>query len=476
MKDQTAERGFVLVTALILIAILSVLGAVGAYKAVIGTKVSGYAGDASRAEGIAAAGLNQIFWYWVKDGANCDPGGATPGCDERDAIMNYVLGNTTTLATGAPFVADLYAESLAALPQAPAIGGTTKADLDAYIQGSSRIRIYGYQKTGSIVTGMQQLANAQWGAGTEPQVAVWATSYEKQDPPLYPFGDPYAGCTGQGCVLVVYALGRDGDSRVLMREVQGKASLQLSGVSAITHAPPYANWMDFCHMQHPTAVGSSMSWPNTSTFDVVVEATQAPFDADRPSGTALIANTNMGKGGKKFRKKTNTTNELTMDSTPGLIYETHDPKSGVRVEPASQALDATKVQDPYPKLPTDLMISGAAADPYGKLEYFVSSDGQLFELDAYRWAAEQFTCQKYDAALEAAGTLGTASDPYANGAYCGRAEKLRQIVGAMYPSTDPADTAPTPPVTGRITIDDFWRNVRDGRPMFGIVRVMYPTK
>ncbi|RME04657.1 MAG: hypothetical protein D6816_09575 [Bacteroidetes bacterium] len=450
------EAGFVLVVAVVLIGVLTVLGATGAYKAVIESKVSGYVGDLARAEQVAVAGLNRMNDYlW-----NCKTINGRDGCAERRAIESQLQSNTGSDLYS--FVPGLTGDSLADLE-------TVTAGLDAYVQASGNIMVFTLDANGAPLPD----SNANWGAKQNPQVAVWVTSYAR-DNYGYPYETPSTQCKGKPCQLVVYALGRDGESRALVRQVAGVFDNTLKGVSAITHAPPYSNWMDFCHDRYANAVGAAISWDSGAIkHDVFVEATQAPYKMDvNPSGTALIANTNMGIGGKKFRKARMTTNELTMDSTPGLLYSTHDGPYGVRALWASNPEDASSPpsKDPFTDIPKKLMISGAAATS-DRLDYFSTADGQLFELDAYRWAAEQFTCQRFD---PYSAVLGTSADPYANGAFCEDAFTLAQKVYSEFPTTDAADTT-VPPVTGRISIYDFWRNVRDGRPMFGIVRVMYPT-
>jgi len=467
------EGGYILATALLLLAVLSVLGSVAYYKAVLGQRAAKVAGDYGKARSIAEAGLSQLFWYWTQaqdNAANCPSG--DPGCMEREKVVKWVLGGGVG-APPAPMDPALYGESLADLERRA--GG----NLDAYIRASRNIRVYQFQRDASgMPVGMKEVPASSWADPNvkEPQVAVWVTSYKQPtDPRSYPYGDANAGCTGGDCRLVVYALGRDGDARVLMRESQGYFTSELTGVTAITNAPPYSNWNDLCNLTNGSAVGAALSWSGgKGSDDVLVEATQAPYVlGDIPSGTALSSNTNMGVGGKMFRNGTGSTSELTMDSVPVLAYSTHRTNPGVRVERASTPMDATAppLDDPYPvpALASKLLRPGLAATP-DKIRYFdVAANGQLFNIDIYRWAAEQFTCQN-------PATAGLPSDPYANGAYCDRAEKLRQIMWRLYPPLDPTDTGPPPAVTGRITAEDFWRNIRDGRPMFGIVRVMYPTK
>jgi hypothetical protein len=160
----------------------------------------------------------------------------------------------------------------------------------------------------------------------------------------------------------------------------------------------------------------------------------------------------VGIGGKLFRKAKLSKSSLTFSSTPLIAYGLHGTASGgVQVEYADTTIDTTGVDDPNNKLPTGmLLIDQSAGD--GKLDYFLSGNAQVFNLDAYRWAAEQFTCQ--DSGNGAA----------ANGAFCGKAEALQAAMSSPVP------------VTGRLTLAQFERNVRDGRPMFGIVRVLYPTE
>ena len=501
------ENGYILVTTLLLLAVLTVAGAAGMYKSMLASRISGVTGSYARARQAAEAGLSYLFWYWTNkqdNTQNCTmfkP--PDPGCLERRAVVTSILQGVPAPA-GVPFVADLYGESIADLEARTANWG----GLDAFIRVSPNVRVYQLDPYGVPF----QVQNGQWGNGNAPQVAVWATGYRKtRDVSSYPYGDANAGCVGGDCVVTVYALGRHGRARALVRESQGYLTSRLVGVTAITNAPPFSNWMDLCMLRHPTAVGAALSWASNRQTDVLIEATQAPYAlGDIPSGTALSSNTNMGLGGKMFRKGTGSSAELTMDSTPLLAYSTHRAANGVRAQWADVAMDTAAADDPWPTLPKDILRPGLAATP-DKIRYFeVAGDGQLFALNAYRWAAEQFTCQHWypnpasgdghwypvpaggwPASPPPVGTVNplnpAASDPYANGAYCGRAAKLQELLMTLYPL--PASDAPPPTatleekinkywpkVTGRISVEDFWRNIRDGRPMFGIVRVMYPTK
>ncbi len=475
------DEGFVLVTVLILIGVLSVLGAVGAYKSVIETKVSKYAGDASRAEQIAAAGLQQIFWYWTQSGitsTNCQyaNGQLDPGCAERVAVMDYVLQNQNTLPATAPFVLDLYADSVAGLDQAPAVTGAGLTSIDAFIRQSGNVRVYEYARTNGVVTGMNVVANNTWGTSSNPQVAVWSTGYQQPtSASAYPFDPAGAQCRGNGCSLVMYALGRDGESRALMREVQGVVSQQLTGVSAITNAPGYGSWQEMCQEANPKSTaadngGTALS--GTGLDNTVIEVTQAPYVRNltsansNPSGTALLSNTRIGQGGKGFRNGTGSQMGLTFDQTPRILYTGHGPNAAdnaVRGDPASMALDNTAPYDNLPagQLPHNLVRAPVLNTP-NELTYFPNGNSQLFQLDVYRWGAEQFTCQD---------PVNTGN--VRNGRFCDNAERLRQAVDAIWQAN--YGVPALAPVTGRLTMAEFEYNVNYGIPMFGLIRVMLPT-
>ncbi len=460
--ERKYEQGYILVTSLIILSLLAILGVVGTYKAVVETKVSGLSADRAKAGEAAKAGLERLFWYWNQSGGTA----GEAGFEELNAMRGDITGGSNGTAgnpptsvdqTGAPLpltpplVRDLYGESLAA------IEGRAGGDLDAYIAAGNNIRVYQYQYNGSVVTGLSVVANSNWGQGNVPQVAVWVTSYDAVTGNAYPYGDANvvtAGCST--CNIVTYALGRSGQARRLVREVQSVVSRKLTGVDAITNAPGFASWQDACDNTNPTSPGSTLSWSDAPVPDVMIEATQSPYmPGSRPSGTAMSSNTNMGRGGKKFRKDVSSTSELTMDSTPIIAYSLHNTASGVRVKGANTTpIDTTAADDPS-GLPTDLMRTGLSAGT-DKIKHFMSGNEfrnkPLFNLDAYRWAAEQFTCQN----------AGNPADT-SNGAYCGKAEQLRSVMGSPVP------------VTGRLTLREFAQNVRDARPMFGIVRVMWPT-
>ncbi|RME56778.1 hypothetical protein D6779_10005, partial [Candidatus Parcubacteria bacterium] len=63
-RSSNGERGFVLVTSLILLSILTILGAVASFKSTVEIKVSAGAVQMEQALGAANAGLNKIYADW----------------------------------------------------------------------------------------------------------------------------------------------------------------------------------------------------------------------------------------------------------------------------------------------------------------------------------------------------------------------------------------------------------------------------
>ncbi|MDX8397055.1 MAG: hypothetical protein R8K49_01920 [Mariprofundaceae bacterium] len=444
MKQRAREEGYVLVTALVLLSILTIVGVASSYKTMVEIKVSKMSADAAKSLQASEAGLNQMHWYWFNNQVAGDV-----GWDEVSAISNYVENNSLS-HPGAPLQQNLVGDSLAAVE---AVAG---GNLNPYIQAGNNIRVYQYALTNGIVTGLSIVANSTWGQGVVSQVAVWVASYQIQDNVKnYPYLAPITATDCADCALAVYALGRAGDSRRLVRQMlSAKTAGTLSGVSALTNAPPNGDWQSICDESTTMNNGTGVTWSSTSTPDTVIDATQAPYMiGTSPSGTALVSNAAAGNGGKGFRNGSGSTTELTMDSTPLIAYAGHVDKEGVRVDYADSVADATGASLPDPKLPQDLMKSNLLTAG-GALDYF-DGNNQLFVLDAYRWAAEQFTCQD-EANMSHAG----------NGAYCAKAKALHAVI---------APTS-THPVTGRLTLADLEYNVKNSIPMFGIVRVMYPTR
>ena len=496
-ETNVNERGYVLVTSLVLLSILTIIGVASTYKSVVSIKVSALSADNAKSLEAANAGLNHLFWYWNQSGGTTGENGYEELLAMANDISTGSAGTTasaptavmqdgsTALSMTPALVRDMYGESLSELDgKAVTLGAV--ADLDAFIAAGNNIRVYQYQYAGSVVTGMTVVNNSGWGQGNVPQVAVWVTSYVPQSASdAYPYNNANASVVKCAtCNLVVYAVGRSGASRHLIRETEGLVtdSQQLSGVSAMTNAPPYGSFTEQCNAVSTGGTGSgsiNSAWPSTNATlnNTVIDATQAPYVRNltdiysSPSGTAIKSNTQLGRGSKGFRNGTGSTTGAAFTHTPHIVYSGHGVAAAdVKVEAAlaDGALDNTTPYDNLPgggEMPHHL-VNHSTFGTKDEIKYFAKGQDQLFNLDAYRWAAEQFVCQD---TTKADGTFG-------NGRYCSKAEALRGVVSAMW--NDAALPNPAPanvPISGRLTVAEFEYNINYGIPMFGVVRVMMPT-
>jgi type II secretory pathway pseudopilin PulG len=439
------ERGFVLITSLVLISILAILGVGATYKTLVETKVSKLSADSAKALQVANTGINQLFWYWVNT-----PSAGNAGYDELLQLKDDIANDTNNSGI---YIDTLTGGSIAELDAA------ANGSLDSYIKNSGSIRVYQYQYNNGVPVGIQQVNNSNWKTGTVPQVAVWATSYQvPATPESFPYASPNTvGC--ENCNIAVYAVGRVGDSRRVIRQTQGFAKQELDGVSALTNAPNGYTWAEMCGGASNPPNNSGWSG-NNSGADTLVEATQADYAlGSTPSGRAMLSNsfagTNSGQGSINSAAQNSTL--LTMGASPLIAYAGHGAGTSVsrlRVNFADMTMDTNGSSLPSGKLPTDL-IRDQLLGQSGELVFFTDPAKHLFQMDAYRWAAEQFTCQDENDMTHSG-----------NGAYCARAKALRDLV-------QPGSTRP---ISGRISLADFEYNVANGIPMFGMVRVMYPTE
>ncbi|MDX8389504.1 MAG: pilus assembly PilX N-terminal domain-containing protein [Mariprofundaceae bacterium] len=521
------ERGFVLVTAMVLLGIMTGIGAISMYKSVISTKMSKSSADSAKAFEMANAGITRQFYEWGRD----DISAVADSVDgNQKSFINFVnyLKDPANGAVSPIYSSTLYPPNLGGNPviingvsinslegfaSGVNVGGcnasATLDCVDEFVRNGAPFRVFEMVLASATAgASFQKVANSQWGVGVNPQVAVWASSFLKvSNADDFPYSIPCdptlsaatitvpKSCQSGDASIVLYALGRSDQSRRLVRELVSSTSVpQLEGVSAITNAPPYGTWQDACDMTDmmvSPSYGRPLTWQTPGTPDAVVEGTQAgytrlPGDVDNwfyspvPSGTLITSNADAGGGsnnpGKGFRQGNGSTTDLTMDSTPLLVYSGHGDTAateGVRVDYADVALDTVGSDLPNGLLPknllrdsllgkvkmnqanqlTPLKPDGSPADPPGEpvaVQYFIDANSQVFNLDAYRWGAEQFTCQ------------GVSSNvALANGAYCDKSEAL---------SYDGIHAS-----TGRLSLEDFEYNVSNGYPMFGLVRVMYPT-
>lgn len=467
-REEPREEGFILVTAIVLISILTILGVLSFFKTNVEIKVSQASGDSARALSVANAGLTKAFVEWGSGGTYSS---------EWTGIMDDIAGNASTQAIYQPTLdpdsmSDLLAHANALSPTAGSCSNGTTDVIDNFVcwadgSGSNPlVRVYELQGNAFVV-----VANNTWGSGQNAQAAVWATAFNASAT-SYPYDTPFAGGTNcPACREVTYSLGRARESRRLVREVQGSGSSTLEGVSAMTNAPTHGNFNEMCNEVDPpdaTISNASTSW-GSSLQNTVIDVSQAPYLRDlnnsssSPSGVALKSNTKLGGGKKGFRDDVDSETGATFERNPMLLFSGHGSTTAANAAKAMLGEDADTNADntaPYDNLdqlatseaPHNLVMS-PTLNTSDELEYFKDANSQLFNLDAYRWAAEQFTCQN------------AASDDSVNGngRYCSKAEKLRLATGSAAP------------VSGRLTVAEFEYNANNATPMFGVVRVMLPT-
>ena len=463
MKNQQSEKGYILVTVVVLLGMLGMIGVTAAWKASVENKVSGLSGKSSQALQAANAGIQKQFYEWTMDAA---VGTADGDRSELVALVGHVADNTNPIGAGAL----IYNQGLVAtgLEDLEArMGG----DIDAYIQGAGNVRVFNL-----TAGGIQQVANAQWGTPSVPQVAVWATSFAKTDSPEdFPYKTVNAAAKCDKCALVLYALGSHQGVQRLVRQKVSTIDNKLYGVAAMTNATAGGSYADICDGgagDATLATGSfNRIWDPTVTGpggngSAVIEVTQATYElVNAPSGNALISNTDLGDGKKGFRKDVSSITGALFESTPLLVYSGHGTASGVKVDYADMKHDTVGTDLP-PNLLPKALVAAPLMGTDAEIKFFTEPSAQLFSMPTYRWAAEQFTCQ----------TLSWPPAPNpgqdgvnGNGIYCSKGEALRVSLALM-------GYTPRAPVTGRLTLADFQYNIANNIPMFGMVRVMFPAE
>jgi len=447
--NSNREQGFILVTVLVLLAVLTIAAITSSFKTNVSSKVANMSSHLDQAIIAANAGLTQMYWYWSSDGDK-----TVGGVKEFKAMTDFLNGRSSTYP--------------AAYKPGFAVDETQKAPTDAQIQAvNSGFKVYTFTSAGvtdDVYTWNEPVAKYL------PQAAVWVTTFDDATGTNYPY-DPYSvvdktvsgSKCPNGCRMVTYALGRYGDARKVIRESQSFSSQKLKGVSALTNAPSGDNYKTLCGAASSTTgvTSNAKDWSGTPTGNVMINATQAPFVlGSSPSGIALASNTEVDEGNNMFgfRDGEDGTTGVAFKDEPMLLYSGHDTAKGAKVDFAGLTQDTVGTDLPANVLPKNLVYSGLMTGG-DKVEYFSNANENLFSIDHYRWASEQFTCQD---PTEADGTYG-------NGIYCGKAERLRRAMVA-------AGFDARVPVTGRLSLAQLQWNIANSIPMFGIVRLMLPAK
>jgi len=463
------EEGFILVSVIVILAVLTLVGVAAMFKTNVQTKVSASSVDMAKALSAGQSGLAQNYSDWKGVRAA-----------EKAAISTAVEAGTAS--------SGMYDETMTP-NQMSDLGADTTA-VDAYVTGHNNIRVYDVTPAGLVP------AAAGWGGTNDPQVALWAASFTKQTDPTYPYVTANtAACPD--CNIVVYSLARAGNARSLQREIQGTTTHAPNGISAITNVPNTAYWADLCNgaagsttlsdrlpfgavgEHSPTSPVITAPTP-TGTPEWMIEATQAQYaiyaspvgtQVNIPSGVAFASNTSVGRcalDGSSGREcpefevefpvgnSENTSTVAVYNIDPLIAYSGHQSVSNMRVDYANVTRDLTTPS--APNMPTGLLphklVNDRMLGTPGQLN-FLNGSGQAFDLDAIRWGAEQFTCRASN-----------------GGKFCGKANALK---ASVYTGRTVVPSGSTAPVTGRLTFTEFQYNVANAIPMFGLVRVMYPA-
>ncbi|MBF0280999.1 MAG: hypothetical protein HQM07_00295 [Zetaproteobacteria bacterium] len=469
IDSQHRERGYVLLTSVMLLVLLTSVAVMMAYKSLVSEKISAISADSYRALAAAEAGLHYQFNNWTTRNWSCDANGDRESLGRILGLLQGKPPLSPTGCTATNYISALAPEYLSnpdgtvaanqVLLEHPDV--IAQAGIDGYIQwadgsgGKPFVRVF--EMSGDAI---YQKGNSEWNAPylrANEQVAVWSSYVcENNVASLYPYDTSTALANCSHPRLVVYALGRAGNSMRFMREFVAESKSDLLNMGALNNASRQNCWKQLCD---PTAScgGSTSGWSGASqTNNILIDATQArDVSGEIPSGTALLSNLPLGKANSNFGRLVNDrATDSGFNAIPMIAYAGHNSTTNMKVDFADVALDTTTPNAPdlpNGKLPYDLVIQ-SRIDTNSEITLFSDSnpDTQAINIQAYRDAAEAFT----------------------TGAMVTQAEALRTSL-----NTSPTYSGiVTEPVTGRLTLAQFQYNVAHAIPMFGMVRVLYPTE
>ncbi len=368
--DQKREQGFLLVTSIVLLAILTVLGAVSFYKTNVEIKVSTGSTEAEQAFAAMNAGLNETYAYWRFNGST-----SSGGIKELNDLAGFI---STASGTAPSIYVDKYPSQLIGVDPY----GFATSVADVYTQAStSGIRIYTLTANGGVSQAFS------WGAVTDPQVAVWATSFRPQTTDGYPYVDPQhvSSTACSDCAVVVYALGKSGNALRLGREYMATTDINIKAFAAMINAPRFNNDTD-------CIAGTASTTSSTDSNELGEGLSAAPagpvqgnshlIDATQaPGGLAMASNNGINPPGQNKPWKTDhgTGTEL-LGIIPDVIY---DP--GKVASANYPATAGGSMHDIYGTVVKADLFAGET------MNYFDSPSDQLFQLDAYREAANRIS-------------------------------------------------------------------------------------
>ena len=444
------ERGFVLITVIVLLAILTIAATTSMFKTNVQSKVAAGSEDTERAFAAMMGGLSNTFAYWQYD--------TVSGQKEFASLVDWIhtgswsdtSTNPATAHSTAPsiYVGDTKAYAQQLFDSANGLGADLAA-VDNWVRTTAGVRVYKY--TGGGIAADTQ---SNWGKGKDPQVAIWVTSFDAMSSdnafPYVPAKAKLVTGTGNACSacsLVTYALGASGSVRRLSREGMSASSNLIRTYGAMVNAPKYNDKNDWC--DNGTAA-STKSTPATTVSGGGVSNTHVIDATQAPGGVAIASNSaaNFPKGSKGFRGASSSS-VAGLNITPWVAF---DP--GKIVQAGYPKIEAGDMNAYQAKV-----LSGDRFGTANYIDYFDSANSQLFQIDAYREAANRISGLDGE-------TIGTYKVT-TGGATLGKAAALK--------SANKDATGNTYGRTGTLQWSEARYNIENGIPMYGLVRVMIPS-
>jgi len=436
---DSSQKGFVLVGVLGTMAILALVGTTMMTSSKEHSKSSFSSVSSNLALEAAKSGVAKLFIRY-NDAATSD---------ELKAIAEF--SGTGAVSTAYGGVVPSYYTSLA-------VDSTSDIPTDAWISANiGSFLVYDVTPNGLIQKNV-------WSSHPKSQqVAVWVESYDAGDD-LYAY--PYstnnvtnayhvtgAGNAKHGLSFVAFAIGSHAGEKKVVRERVAVGSGVLNDLAIVNNAPKFADNAGLC------AASSSES--------ATGRASESHIDSHNAAGD-VVAYENL------FFDSTQTFDTLAIKSNNGIIFAIDESDPDFDYSNAASSLvagnmnpwivydegkiDSTKYPNVLNGQYTGVSATTTKANLFGTpmyLNYFDSINSNLFMLDAYREAANRIS--GFDDETIGGYLVNT------GGASLGQHSTL---------SANNSNHART----GTMSWADFTYNAENSIPMYGLVRVLIPTR
>jgi len=438
-SSEVKERGFVLVGVLGTLLVMTIVGT----SMMVSSKHHSKSATESVASNMALeAAKSGIVKLFVRYG---DPATA----NETKAIAEFSGSGTVSASYGGvvpPYYTNLSIDSIADIPS------------DAWLAANANsFLIFDVTPSGLV-------QKKTWSSNpSKQQVAVWVETYDS-GPDLYKFpystngvSNAYHVTNGldakHGLSFVAYAIGSYGKEKKVVRERIAVGAGILNDLAVINNAPRFANNPDLC-LDGPSESASSSgraSEHNKGRSDshgnpmdnLFLDSTQTWETMGMKSNNGIVFGIN--SNGNDFDYRDAVSSIIAGNMNPWTVY------------------DEGKVDKMlYPSVNngqhTSLFATTTKANLYGTpeyLNYFANASANLLHLNAYREAANRLS--GFDGENINGYTVTT------GGNALGNADNLK---------ANNSDHART----GTMSWKDFAYNMENSIPMYGIVRVLVPTR